>query len=60
MLPLEPHRQARALAAVEQISPELTAFFGCLYYAWMRPGEAVSLHEDDCSSLPETGWACSC
>ncbi|MGH3406063.1 MAG: hypothetical protein ACRDRJ_26720 [Streptosporangiaceae bacterium] len=57
---MEPHRQARALAAVEQISPELTAFFGCLYYAWMRPGEAVSLHEDDCSSLPETGWACSC
>jgi integrase len=44
-------RQAKALiAATEQITPAgppLTAFFGCLYYCGMRPGEAVSLREDD-------------
>ena len=54
-------RQARAmLAAVEQLRPELTAFFGCLYYACMRPGEAVSLRQADCVSLPENGGACCC
>jgi integrase len=50
-------RQVRALlAAVEEISPELTAFFGCLYYGCMRPGEAVSLRQADCVSLPGSGW----
>jgi integrase len=50
-------RQVRLLlAAVEQLRPELTAFFGCLYYASMRPGEAVSLRQVDCVSLPESGW----
>ena len=50
-------RQVRALlAAIEEISPGLTAFFGCLYYACMRPGEAVFLRNIDCVSLPETGW----
>jgi hypothetical protein len=50
-------RQARALlAAVEVISPELTAFYGCLYYACMRPGEAVFLSDSDCASLPQAGW----
>ncbi|SOD76263.1 hypothetical protein SAMN06272781_4089 [Streptomyces sp. 1222.2] len=33
----------------------LMAFFGCLYYAANRPGEAVSLREDD-FTLPEEGW----
>jgi integrase len=48
--------QVRALlAAVEQIAPELTAFFGCLYYACMRPGEAVILRQADCVSLPASG-----
>jgi integrase len=50
-------RQVRALlSAIEKTSPELTAFFGCLYYGCMRPGEAVSLREIDCVSLPESGW----
>jgi hypothetical protein len=49
--------QVRALlAAIEEISPELTAFFGCLYYACMRPGEAVFLRHTDCVSLPGSGW----
>ncbi len=35
--------------------PALVAFFGCLYYAAMRPEEAAELHEEDCQ-LPAEGW----
>jgi len=35
------------LAQVSQIRPELAAFFGCLYYAALRPEEAVALRRDD-------------
>ncbi len=35
------------LAEVSRIRPELTAFFGCLYYAARRPEEAVALGRDD-------------
>ena len=50
-------RQVRALlAAVEQLAPELTAFFGCLYYGCMRLGEAVILRQADCVTLPASGW----
>jgi integrase len=48
------------LGAVQESHPELTAFFGCLYYAYMRPGEVVFLRQDDCISLPESaGGDCS-
>ncbi|HEY5986250.1 MAG TPA: hypothetical protein VIV12_07740 [Streptosporangiaceae bacterium] len=48
--------QVRAiLAKVTRIRPELTAFFGCLYYAALRPEEAVALHRDSCE-LPASGW----
>ncbi|MEV6056895.1 tyrosine-type recombinase/integrase [Streptomyces sp. NPDC052107] len=33
----------------------LQAFFGCLYYAAMRPAEALGLRLADCT-LPEKGW----
>ncbi|MFE2599971.1 tyrosine-type recombinase/integrase [Streptomyces sp. NPDC059396] len=33
----------------------LHAFFGCLYYASMRPSEAADLRKKDCR-LPEKGW----
>jgi hypothetical protein len=33
----------------------LTAFFGCLYYAALRPEEAVALRLADCQ-LPSSGW----
>ncbi|MEU2582547.1 site-specific integrase [Streptomyces avermitilis] len=33
----------------------LMTFFGCLYYAANRPGEAAGLREDD-FTLPEEGW----
>lgn len=32
----------------------LEAFFGCLYYAAMRPGEIASLKATDCSLPPDT------
>ena len=31
------------LTEVTRIHPELTAFFGCLYYAALRPADAVAL-----------------
>src|SRR6266571_5592035 len=43
------------LAEVTQIRPELTAFFGCLYYAALRPAEAVALRAGSCA-LPSRGW----
>lgn len=52
--------QARALlAAVPVVAPRvgrhLYAFFACLYFAGLRPSEAVALTLDDCE-LPESGW----
>src|SRR6266571_3765835 len=43
------------LAEVTRIRPELTAFFGCLYYAALRPAEAVALRVGSCA-LPSRGW----
>ena len=40
--------QVRAiLAQVVCVRPDLVAFFGCLYYAALRPEEAVALRRDD-------------
>ncbi|GAA3298270.1 hypothetical protein GCM10020218_085470 [Dactylosporangium vinaceum] len=48
--------QARLLLeAVQQKDPRLTAFFGCMYFAALRPAEVLHLRLDDCK-LPETGW----
>jgi integrase len=51
--------QARSLlAAVRALSgrgQHLEAFFGCLYYAALRPSEAVMLREGDLH-LPKKGW----
>lgn len=50
------HGQARALlAAVRQIHGQLVAFFAVMYYAALRPGEAVELRKE-ALSLPATGW----
>lgn len=50
------HGQARALlAAVRQLSPGLEAFFAVMYYAALRPSEAVDLRKE-ALSLPEKGW----
>jgi integrase len=52
--------QARALLEVVGThggpsGPKLVAFFGCMYYAALRPEETVELRETDCK-LPEQGW----
>lgn len=52
-------RLARELLAAVQgqglRGEHLHAFFGCLYYASMRPSEGADLRKQDCR-LPETGW----
>ncbi|GIM98013.1 tyrosine-type recombinase/integrase [Paractinoplanes toevensis] len=49
-------KQARALlAAVDSAMPELTAFFGCMYYAALRPEEALHLREDEYERPKEAG-----
>jgi integrase len=43
--------QVRAiLAQVVYVRPDLVTFFGCLYYAALRPEEAVALRRSDLSS----------
>ena len=50
------HGQARALLdAVDQRRPSLVAFFAVMYYAALRPGEAVELRKE-ALSLPASGW----
>ena len=57
------HAQARdLLTAVSYVGSwdrgrgrRLVAFFGVLYYAGLRPAEAVALRESDCA-LPAEGW----
>jgi integrase len=49
----------RLLAAVGQqgeLGERMVAFFGCLYYAALRPEEAVDLRRDNLASLPDHGW----
>ena len=36
----------------------LVAMFGCMYYAALRPAEALNLREPDCE-LPASGWVAS-
>jgi integrase len=53
-----PAQVTSLLAAVRGLSDRgqhLEAFYGCLYYAYLRPSEAVMLKETDCR-LPRRGW----
>jgi hypothetical protein len=53
-----PAQAALFLEAVRGQGPRaqhMEAFFGCLYYAALRPAEAVALREPDCV-LPACGW----
>jgi integrase len=34
----------------------MKAFFGCMYYAGLRPSEAVELRRHNLVSLPDSGW----
>jgi integrase len=49
-----PTQVAALLDAVARTRPELTAFFACLYYAALRPEEAIALRSADCH-LPGSG-----
>src|SRR5262249_41018150 len=49
----------RLLAAVGQQgerAERMVAFFGCMYYAALRPEEAVELRPENFASLPDHGW----
>jgi integrase len=50
-----PEQVSAILTEITQTRPELTAFFGCLYYAALRPEEAVALRHCDLT-LPRHGW----
>ncbi|MER8235674.1 hypothetical protein [Streptomyces sp. NPDC094049] len=55
---LNPHQVGALLtwiAARPRTGHRLTAFFATLYYASLRPEEAVALRVED-AVLPETGW----
>jgi integrase len=44
-----------AVASLRLSGPRLVAFYGCLYFAALRPEEAAGLAESNLS-LPEEGW----
>lgn len=52
---INPSQGRDLLAAVRGIDPTLEAFFGCLYFAALRPGAALHLRDTDCT-LPTAGW----
>jgi integrase len=55
MVVASPAQVSALLDAVARTRPEITAFFGCLYYAALRPEEAVALRLADCDLL-SSGW----
>jgi len=52
---VNPTQALALLAAVHDRDPSLVAFFACMYYAALRPAEALHLRADECE-LPEAGW----
>jgi integrase len=56
---VNPTQARELLAAVTYVGRtrgrRLAAFFGCLYFAGMRPAEAMALREVNCH-LPSQGW----
>ena len=49
----------RFLTAVSSVGPRgerMVAFFGCMYYAALRPEEASELRRSNLTSLPDYGW----
>jgi integrase len=57
---VNPAQARELLAAVTYVGrrgrgERLRAFFACMYFAALRPGEALGLRERDCY-LPKTGW----
>ncbi len=56
---LNADQASRFLLAVGELGPRgrrLKAFFGCMYYAALRPEETTDLHDTSIVSLPDSGW----
>ena len=56
---VNPEQATRLLTAVEQQGergPRMVAFFAVMYYAALRPEEAVDLRTEHLVSLPDKGW----
>jgi integrase len=56
---INPDQARRFLDAVHAQGPRgerLVAFFGCMYYAALRPEEVIDLRRDHLVSLPTAGW----
>lgn len=53
--PTQARTLLRAVRNYGRIGPRVEAFFGCLYFAALRPEEAVSLAKHNLS-LPAEGW----
>lgn len=53
--PVQARTLLAAVGTIQRAGPRLVAFFGCLYYAALRPEEAVGLRKQDLD-LPATGW----
>ena len=52
---INPDQALGLLGVVADKHTRLVAFFACLYYAALRPSEALHLRIEDCE-LPEKGW----
>ena len=52
---VNPNQARSLLAAVQKRDPHLEGFFACMYFAALRPSEAIHLRADECE-LPEKGW----
>jgi integrase len=52
---VNPKQAMALLGCVRKREPRLVAFFACMYYAALRPAEALHLRVDECE-LPEDGW----
>lgn len=53
--PIQVRTLLDAVRTQQRTGPRLVAFFGCLYFAGLRPEEAVSLTRDNLA-IPESGW----
>ena len=53
--PSAAEKRRRAVRALSDRGQHLEAFYACLYYAALRPSEAVMLRESDLY-LPAKGW----
>jgi integrase len=53
--PLQVRSLLNAVREQQRSGPRLVAFFGCLYFAGLRPEEAVALKKHNLS-LPDHGW----